>query len=48
MRSGMLEELGQGYVTTTPAKGMKETAVVIEDDLRNALLPVITIVTLRL
>ena len=48
MRSGMLEELGQGYVTIAPAKGLKETAVVIEEKLLNALLPVITIVTLRL
>ena len=48
MRSGMLEELGQGYVTIAPAKGLKETAVVIEEDLLNALLSAITIVTLRL
>ena len=28
MRLGMLEVLGQGYVTIAPAKGLKETAVV--------------------
>ena len=48
MCSGMLEVLGQGYVTIGPAKGLKETAVVIEEKLLNALLPVMTIVTLRL
>ena len=48
MRSGMLEVLGQEYVTTARAKGLKETRVVIGHALRNALLPVITIVTLRL
>ena len=48
MRSGMLEVLGQEYVTTARAKGLKETSVVVGHALRNALLPVITIVTLRL
>ncbi len=48
MRSGMLEVLSQEYVTTARAKGLKETRVVIGHALRNALLPVITIVTLRL
>ena len=45
MRSGMLEVLGQEYVTTARAKGLKETRVVVGHALRNALLPVITIIT---
>lgn len=48
VRSGMLEVLGQEYVTAARAKGLKETRVVVGHALRNALLPVITIVTLRL
>ena len=48
MRSGMLEVLGQEYVTTARAKGLRETRVVVGHALRNALLPAITIITLRL
>ena len=48
MRSSMLEVLRQEYVTTARAKGLKENAVIIRHALRNAFLPVITIITLRL
>lgn len=48
MRSSMLEVLSQEYVITARAKGLKEKIVIVRHALRNALLPVITIVTLRL
>ena len=43
-RASMLEELGQDYVVTARAKGLPENAVVYKHALRNALLPVVTIV----
>lgn len=48
MRSGMLEVLGQEYVVTARAKGLQEKSIIVGHALRNALLPIITIVTLRL
>ena len=42
----MLEVLGQDYVRTARAKGLRERVVVINHALRNALLPVVTIVGL--
>ena len=48
MRSSMLEVLRQDYVTTARSKGLTERAVIIGHALRNALLPAITIITLRL
>ena len=47
-RSSMLEVLHQEYVTTARAKGLREPAVLLRHALRNALLPVITIVGLRI
>lgn len=47
-RSSMLEVLHQEYVTTARAKGLREAAVLMRHALRNALLPVITIVGLRI
>jgi peptide/nickel transport system permease protein len=43
MRGSMLEVLGQDYITTARAKGLPERAVIFKHALRNALLPVITI-----
>lgn len=48
MRSSMLEVVRQDYVTTARAKGLPETAVIYRHALRNALLPVITILGLSL
>lgn len=48
MRSGMLEVLRAEYVTTARSKGLHERAVILGHALRNALLPAITITTLRL
>jgi peptide/nickel transport system permease protein len=43
-RSAMLDVLGQDYVRTARAKGLFETIVVQRHALRNALLPVVTII----
>jgi ABC-type dipeptide/oligopeptide/nickel transport system permease component len=45
-RSSMLEVLGQDYVRTAKAKGLKQQLVVNKHALRNALLPVVTVVGL--
>ncbi|HSE95060.1 MAG TPA: nickel ABC transporter permease [Methylomirabilota bacterium] len=47
-RSGMLEVLGQDYVRTARAKGVGERRVVWKHALRNAGIPVLTIVGLEL
>lgn len=44
MRSSLLEVMGQDYIRTARAKGMSEARVVIRHALRNAMLPVITVV----
>lgn len=43
-RSTMLEILGQDYVRTARAKGVRETFVVVRHALRNALIPTVTVV----
>jgi len=48
MRSSMLEVVRQDYITTARAKGLTERAVIYRHALRNALLPVITILGLSL
>lgn len=47
VRTSMLEELGQDYVRTARAKGLPERAVVYRHALRNAMLPVLTVVGLQ-
>jgi ABC-type dipeptide/oligopeptide/nickel transport system permease component len=47
-RSSMLEVLGQDYVRTARAKGVIERIVINKHALRNALLPVVTVVGLQL
>ena len=47
-RSSMLEVLGQDYVRTARAKGLKNRKVVLKHAWRNALLPVVTIVGLQM
>jgi oligopeptide transport system permease protein len=42
IRSEMLEVLGQDYVQTAKAKGLSESAVIIKHVMRNALIPVVT------
>lgn len=47
-RSSMLEVIRQDYVTTARAKGLNERVVIYRHALRNALIPLITIVALSL
>ena len=47
-RTMMLEVLRQDYIRTAWSKGLKERAVVIRHALKNALLPVVTLVGLQL
>jgi ABC-type dipeptide/oligopeptide/nickel transport system permease component len=42
-RSGMLEVMGQDYIRTARAKGLREEAVVLIHALRNAFIPLLTI-----
>ncbi len=46
-RSSMLEVLNQDYIRTAHAKGLKESVVVVRHALRNAWLPIITVVGLQ-
>ncbi|HYX68776.1 MAG TPA: nickel ABC transporter permease [Terriglobales bacterium] len=47
VRTSMLEELGQDYIRTARAKGLPERTVVYRHALRNALVPVLTVVGLQ-
>jgi ABC-type dipeptide/oligopeptide/nickel transport system permease component len=47
VRTAMLEELGQDYIRTARAKGLSERTVVYRHALRNALVPVLTVVGLQ-
>ncbi|MGI8687844.1 MAG: ABC transporter permease [Thermomicrobiales bacterium] len=47
-RSSMLEVLGQDYVRTARAKGLRQRAVIIQHALRNALIPLMTVVGLQI
>jgi peptide/nickel transport system permease protein len=46
-RSSMLEQMGLDYVRTARAKGLSEFATMYRHVLRNALLPVVTVVALQ-
>lgn len=48
VRSSMLEVLSQDYIRTARAKGLSELSVIAGHGLRNALLPVVTVVGLEL
>ncbi len=47
VRTAMLEELGQDYIRTARAKGLPERTVVYRHALRNAMIPVLTVVGLQ-
>lgn len=47
-RTTMLEVLGQDYVRTARAKGLGEKAVLFRHGLRNALIPVVTVIGFQL
>ena len=42
MRSSLLDVLGQDYLVTARAKGLREQAIVIRHAMKNALIPVVT------
>jgi len=48
VRSALLEVLNEDYVRTARAKGLSERAVILRHALRNALLPVVTVLGLQL
>jgi len=48
MRSSMLEVLGQEYMKTAKAKGLKPLTVVLKHALKNAAIPVVTIIGMEL
>lgn len=48
VRSSMLEVIRQDYVNVARAKGLRESAVIYRHALRNALIPLITVVALSL
>ncbi len=47
-RSSMLEVIQQDYITTARSKGLREKLVILKHALKNALIPVVTIVALQL
>jgi peptide/nickel transport system permease protein len=47
VRSALLEVLGQDYIRTARAKGVREGAVLVRHGLSNALIPVVTIIGLQ-
>jgi peptide/nickel transport system permease protein len=47
VRTAMLEELGQDYIRTARAKGLPERTVLYRHALRNALIPIVTLVGLQ-
>jgi peptide/nickel transport system permease protein len=47
VRTSMLEELSQDYVRTARAKGLPERTVVYKHALRNAMVPVLTVIGLQ-
>jgi len=48
VRSSMLEVLGEDYIRTAKAKGLPPRRVILQHGLRNAMLPVITLLGLQL
>jgi peptide/nickel transport system permease protein len=47
LRSSLLETLGEEYIKTARAKGLDSTAVVLRHALKNALIPVVTVIGLQ-
>jgi peptide/nickel transport system permease protein len=48
VRASMLEVINQDYVRTARAKGLRERAVILFHTMRNAMIPVVTIIALQL
>lgn len=47
-RATMLETIRQDYVRTARAKGLKESVVIVKHALRNALIPIVTVIGLQM
>ena len=47
IRASMLETISQDYVRTARAKGLREQSVVVLHAMRNALIPVVTVLALQ-
>ncbi|KRA24490.1 hypothetical protein ASD65_08695 [Microbacterium sp. Root61] len=47
IRNGLLEVMGEGYIQTARAKGLSERTVIFPHAVRNAAIPVVTIVGLQ-
>jgi peptide/nickel transport system permease protein len=48
VRAAMIEVMGQDYITTARSKGLAHTSVVLRHALRNALIPVVTVIGLQM
>ena len=48
MRSSLLDVLGEDYITTVRAKGIRESAILWRHAVRNALLPSVTLIALSI
>ncbi|MBI2772946.1 MAG: ABC transporter permease [Chloroflexi bacterium] len=48
VRSSLLDVFGQEYVRTARAKGLRESAVIIRHALKNALIPVVTLIGIQI
>src|ERR1700736_4894227 len=48
VRSAMLDVIRLDYVTTPPSKGIGQTRVIVKHVMRNAMIPVVTLVALQL
>ncbi|MDE3091721.1 MAG: ABC transporter permease, partial [Chloroflexota bacterium] len=47
-RSSLLDVLGQDYIRTARAKGLRERWIIVRHALRNALIPIVTIIGLQI
>lgn len=48
VRSNMLETMGEDYIRTSKAKGLKMARIVVVHGLRNAMIPIVTIVGMNI
>jgi len=48
MRSGMLEVIRQDYIRTARSKGLKESDVVMHHAMKNAIIPIVTLIGMNL
>ena len=47
-RSSMLDALNENYIETARAKGLKENRVILKHALKNALIPIVTVIGMQL